>query len=75
MKGQRNKEFVKGVDIGMLIVTLLGTTYFMLGNLPFYQSLHKLHDHTEEDVHLHLKKKLITHLKNVFKSLLTNEAK
>lgn len=73
--GQRKKEFVKGVDISMLMVTLLGTTQFMIGNLPFYQLLNKIEDYQEEEVHNHLKKKLTHHLKQVFKSLLTHEVK
>jgi len=74
-EGQRNKEFVKGVDVPMLMVTMLGTTYFMINNVAFYRIMNKMEDHTEEEVNQHLRKKLTTHLKNIFKSVLIHESK
>jgi AcrR family transcriptional regulator len=74
-EGQRNKEFVKGIDVPMLIITLLGTAYQMINNVNFYRLIYKLEALSDAEVHLHLKKKLTTHLKNLFKATLTYESK
>jgi len=74
-EGQRHKEFVRGIDVPMLIVTLLGTAYQMINNLAFYRAMYKLEALTDSELHLHLKKKLTTHLKHLFKATLTYESK
>ena len=74
-EGQRSKEFVKGIDVPMLILTMLGTSYQMINNILFYRVLYKLDGLSDVEVHQHLKKKLTTHLKNLFKATLTYEGK
>ncbi len=74
-EGQRNKEFVKGIDVPMMISTLLGTVTQMINNLPFYRMLYKLDTLTDQELQTYLKKKITTHLKQLFKRTLTYEGK
>jgi AcrR family transcriptional regulator len=73
-EGKRRREFAKGIDVSMLMVTMLGTATHMINNIEFYRIMYGLEEQTEEEVHHHLKKKLTTHLKQVFKSLVKYEA-
>lgn len=74
-EGQKNKEFVKQVDVPMLIITMLGSAYQILNNLPFYRIMYKIEDLSDEEVNKHLSKKLTTHLKQLFKAILTYDHK
>lgn len=74
-EGQRNKEFVKGIDVPMLIITMLGTAYQIINNVTFYRLMYKLEHMSDKEVLQHLQKKLTTHLKQLFKATLTYEGK
>jgi len=74
-EGQKRKEFVKHVDVPMLITTMIGTFHHLLDNQHFYRLNNNMEDMSEADFHRHLFKKLSTHLKHIFKAILTYEGK
>ena len=74
-EGQKSKEFVRNIDVPMLIVTMLGTAYHILNNVHFYKTMYKLESLTEEEFNLHIRKKLTSHLKHLFKVTLTYHGK
>lgn len=74
-EGQRKKEFVKNVDVPMMMVTLLGTATYVINNQEFFRIQNKLVDLPDEKFLQIVRKKLITHLKQVFKAILNYEGK
>lgn len=73
-EGQKAGEFKKHVDVSLMMATMVGTVSQMIISDRFYKETNNI-DTTGEDYNIHMKKKLTTHLKNLFKSILTNEAK
>jgi AcrR family transcriptional regulator len=74
-EGQKKKDFVKNVDVPMLMVTMLGTATHILNNQEFFKIQNKIEDLPEEEVLAIIRKKLTTHLKLVFKAILNYEGK
>lgn len=72
-EGQQKKVFVKGVDTGMLMMTVVGTIYQATTSSVYFRSPQ---DPSKEEEHsAFMKKKLKTHLKHVLKAVLTYEGK
>lgn len=73
-EGQKTGAFVKNIDIPLLMTTLIGTVSHMVTTQHFYRSLNNLQSMPDEQFQKLMKKKLSTHLKFIFKAILTNEA-
>lgn len=74
-EGQKAGEFKKHVDVSLMMATMVGTVSQMIISDRFYKETNNIDTTTGEDYNMHMKKKLTAHLKNLFKSILTNEAK
>jgi AcrR family transcriptional regulator len=73
-EGQKSGQFRKNLDIVLMMATLTGTMSQMLCSQKFYREIHNLDHLSQEEFNKHMKKKLSTHLKNLFKAMLTHEA-
>ena len=73
-EGQKKGEFRKGVDVSLLMSTMLGTSNQLITSQFYYRELNNLQDMPEAEFQKHLHKKLASHLKLLFKIILTNEA-
>lgn len=71
--GQKTGEFGKSIDVPMLMNTLIGTVSHMIGTQHFYREINNLQDMPDEQFQKLIKKKLSTHLKFIFKTILTHE--
>lgn len=71
--GQRKGIFKKNIDIPMMMCVMLGTTNQLMTTQNFYREIHHLESLSEEQFQKHLRKKLSTHLKTLFKAILTND--
>jgi AcrR family transcriptional regulator len=71
--GQRAGEFRKNIDMSLMTTTLYGTINQLLATQEFYRKLNQLESMPEEEFQDYLKKKLRSHLKNLFKSTFVNE--
>mgnify|MGYP003502837527 FL=1 len=72
-EGQKNGDFVKNIDIPILMSTLIGTISHMVTTQHFYREINNLRDMPEEQFQKLMKKKLNAHFKFIFKAILTNE--
>lgn len=70
-QGQKKGDFNKSVDIVFLMMTLVGTVSQAVTSEQVYRRLYNLPSH--EEFEKHIKKKLGTYLKNVFKTILGYE--
>jgi AcrR family transcriptional regulator len=72
-EGQDAGVFKKDIDMGLMTTTLYGTINQALATQVFYRKMNQLEDMSEEAFQDLLKRKLSQHLKNLFKSAVTNE--
>ena len=72
-EGQKTGVFVKHIDIPLLMTTLIGTVSHMVTTQHFYKELNNLQNMPDDQFQKLVKKKLSTHLKFIFKAILTNE--
>ncbi len=72
-EGQQLGVFQKNVDVFMLSTTLFGTINQAISTQPFYRTVYSLEEATQQDLDLHLKQKLSTHLKKIFRVILNQE--
>jgi AcrR family transcriptional regulator len=72
--GQKKGLFKKNIDIPMLTNTLIGTLSHMLINMEFYKNYHGLQSLSDEELERVVKKKVSTHIKNIYKAILTHES-
>jgi AcrR family transcriptional regulator len=72
--GQRKGAFKKHVDIPMIMNTLIGTISHVLVNIDFYKSYHGMESLSNEEFERVFKKKLSTHIKIIFKAILSHES-
>ena len=56
-----------------MMVTMVGTVSQMLTSQHFYRKMYSLEDMDDMEFQKHMRKKLSTHLKNLFKQMITNE--
>ena len=73
-EGQKSGDFVKNIDIPILMATLIATTSHMVTTQHFYREINNQQDMPDEQFQKMMKKKLNTHFKFIFKAILTNEA-
>lgn len=72
-EGQKKGEFKKGVDVPLMMATLIGTTSHLVTTQHYYRELNNLQSMPDEEFQNHLKKKLSHHLKSLFKAILIYE--
>ena len=73
-EGQKAGNFVKNIDVPILMATLTGTVSNLVTTQHFYREINNLQDMPEEQFQKLMKKKMSTHLKFIFKAILTHEA-
>ncbi len=73
-EGQKSGDFVKNIDIPILMATLIGTVSHIVTTQHFYREINNQQDMPDEQFQKMMKKKLNTHFKFIFKAILTNEA-
>ncbi|MES2704210.1 MAG: TetR family transcriptional regulator [Bacteroidota bacterium] len=71
--GQKTGEFKKNIDIVLMMITMVGTVSQMITSQRFYREVNNLEHLDEQEFRKHIRKKLSTHLKHLFKISLTNE--
>ncbi len=71
--GQKSGEFKKNIDIALMMATMVGTVSQMIISTRFYREVNNMEHLSEEEFTAYIRKKLTIHLKNLFKSILTNE--
>ena len=72
--GQRKGIFKKKVDTVLMISTMVGTVSQMMMSQDYYREFNNQQDLSDEEFLALLKRKLSTHIKTLFKAILTNEA-
>ena len=72
-EGQRKGEFKRNIDVPLMLATLIGTVSHLVTTQHYYQKLNNLESLSSEEFQMHIKKKLSTHLKSLFKAALTYE--
>ena len=72
-EGQKAGNFNKNIDIPLLMATLIGTVSNMVTTQHFYREINNLQSMPDEQFQKLIKKKLSTHLKYIFKAILTHE--
>jgi len=73
-EGQKSGDFVKNIDIPILMATLIGTVGNLVTTQHFYREINNLQAMPEDQFQKLMKKKISTHLKFIFKAILTHEA-
>ena len=69
-EGQKRSEFKKNIDVPLMMATLVGTTSHLVTTQHYYRKLNNLESLSNEEFEKHIKKKLSTHLKSLFKATL-----
>ena len=72
-EGQKKGVFRKHIDTSLIMATLVGTVGHVLSTQHYYREANNLEDLSEEEFKKHLKKKLSTHIKAIFKAIISNE--
>ncbi len=72
--GQKSGDFAKNVDVVLMMATITGTVSQVINSQRFYRETHNMTDLPTEEFNKHIRKKLSTYLKNIFKTFLINEA-
>ena len=73
-EGQKTGDFIKNVDVPLLMATLVGTVSHMITTQHFYKEINNLQAMPDEQFQKLIKKKLSAHIKFLFKAILTHEA-
>lgn len=71
--GQKSGEFKKNIDVAMMMCTVVGTVSQMIVSERFYREVNNMEALSDEDFRKQVQKKLNTHLRNIFKSVLIND--
>ncbi len=72
--GQKKGAFKKKIDVVLMLSTMIGTVNQMMINKSHYKEFNNINNLTDVKYEELLKEKLSTHVKSLFKSILTNEA-
>jgi AcrR family transcriptional regulator len=72
-EGQKDGDFKKNIDSSFLMMTLSGTASQLLNAQHYYRRINNLESMPDEEFEKHIKKKLSSYLKNLFKAVLTYE--
>jgi AcrR family transcriptional regulator len=73
-EGQNNGQFIEDIDIPLMMNTMVGTVSQMIISQRFYKDINKLQHLNEAEYTQYMINKLSSHLKRLFKVILTNEA-
>lgn len=73
VEGQKKGVFKKNIDISLMMATLVGTVNHVLSTQHYYREINGMEDMPADLFDRHIKKKLSTHLKLLFKATLTYE--
>lgn len=73
-KGQEEGSFRKEIDFPLLMTTMFGAVNNMVTTQYYYRALSNLEHLSDEEFKQVIREKLYKHLKEIFKSTLTNEA-
>ncbi len=71
--GQKKGMFKKKVDVVLMLNTMFGTVTQTMMNQQYYRQFNKMEAVPDDEFVTGLKKKLSTHIKTLFKAILTNE--
>ncbi len=72
-EGQKKGLFKKGIDIPLLMMTLVGTVSQMITTQHYFKEINELQSLSNDEFQKLIKKKLSKHLKKIFKAILTHE--
>jgi AcrR family transcriptional regulator len=72
-EGQKSGDFNKNIDVPILMATLIGTVSNLVTTQHFYREINNLQNMPDEQFQKLIRKKLSTHLKFLFKAILTHE--
>jgi len=72
-EGQKSGDFVKNIDVPLLMTTLVGTVSHMVTTQHSYKEINNLQAMPDEQFQKLIKKKLSAHIKFLFKAILTHE--
>ena len=73
-EGQKSGDFIKNIDIPLLMTTLVGTVSHMITTQHFYKEINNLQAMPDDQFQKLIRKKLSAHIKFIFKATLTHEA-
>jgi AcrR family transcriptional regulator len=73
-EGQKAGDFKKNIDVPFLMLTLVGTTSQLVTTQYYYKKANNLLHLSDEEFEKHIRKKLNSYLKNLFKAMLAHEA-
>lgn len=73
-EGQQKGYFKKKVDVVLMLNTMLGTVWQSIISKEHYREFTNSQLLSDEEYENQIKKKLSTHIKTLFKAILTNEA-
>jgi len=68
--GQQKKVFKKGIDVVMLMNTLMGVSMHTFANADFYRHYYRMEHLSAGEYQEALKKKITHHIKEVFKAII-----
>ncbi len=71
--GQKKGVFKKKVDVVLMLNTMVGTVWQTMMNRDYYREFNSLQSLPDEAFNTLIKRKISTHIKTLFKDLLTNE--
>jgi len=72
-EGQKAGDFRENIDMMLITTTLYGTINQAIATQEFLRKIHHMEDMDDQEFQHFLKKKLSTHLKIIFKTIITNE--
>lgn len=72
-EGQEAGEFRNDINVSLVTTTLYGTVNYAIASQDFYRRINELDHLSDEEFQAHLRGELSQHLKNLFKSTITNE--
>ena len=73
-EGQKKGDFKKKIDVVLMLNTMIGTVWQSMLSKEHFREFTNSQNLTDEEYENQLKKKLSTHIKTLFKAILTNEA-
>jgi AcrR family transcriptional regulator len=72
--GQKKGDFKKKVDVVLMQNTLIGTVWHSIISKEHYREFYNAATLTDAEYEIQLQKKLSTHIKTLYKAILTHEA-
>lgn len=73
-EGQRKGEFKQNVDVTLLMMTLLGTTNYMVAAEKYYRGVHDMQHTDKHEFQQYIIEHVSTYIKDIFTHVLCEEA-